>query len=97
MKALVLTYLKTLPMSNFAHQPESVLFTHEVEYDGHKWRAVPKASSTRWPHLELVSQTSTTIVAVPVPVVMKVLVVLKVQMDYFRVESKLIGLCNRSV
>ena len=47
--------------------------------------------------LELVSQTSTTIVAVPVPVVMKVLVALKVQMDYFRIESKLIGLCNRSV
>lgn len=97
MKALVLTYLKTLPMSNFAHQPEAVLFVHEVEYDGHEWRAIPKASSTRWPYLELVSQTSTTIVAVPVPVVMKVLVALKVQMDYFRIESKLIGLCNRSV
>lgn len=97
MKTLVLTYLKTLPMSNFTHQPEAVLFVHEVEYDGHKWRAIPKASPTQWPHLELVSQTSTTIVAVPVPVVVKVLVALKVQLDYFRVESKLIGLCNRSV
>lgn len=101
MKGLVLQYLQSAPLALWrVHTPALILALEVVdEQTGHAFRAVPYASSTVFPRLELVSQTTTTRIEVPVPVVIKVLSLLHkvVEQDLWVIQASLIGMCNQSV
>ena len=99
MKKLVLTYAQAHPADLWSLHTTAMVIETEVQYDGHRWRAVPYAHPTVYPRLELRSATTTTVVAVPVDVFVKVISVLnkRWEEDLWVMKSRLIGLANASV
>lgn len=98
MKQLVLSYFSRHPKMWLIHTA-AMIIDNEVEYDGHMWRAIPYSSPTTYPRLELKSNTTTTRVAVPVDVAIKLLASLNKEWEQnlWTQKSTLVCMCNASV
>lgn len=99
LKNLVLAYAQKSAVDLWSLHTTATLIETEVTYDGHVWRAVPYSHPTVFPRLELRSGTTTTVVAVPVEVFVKLVAALnkRWEEDLWVMKSHLIGLANSSV
>lgn len=98
MKMLVLTYASARDYEMWNQHTTASIIETEVLYEGHVWRAVPYAHPTVYPRLELKSSTTTTVVAVPVSVFVKLVAAINKQWEENLqvMKSHLIGLANGS-
>lgn len=99
LKMLVLTYAQARRADVWNQHTIAAVIETEVEYEGHRWRAVPYSHPTVNPRLELKSSTTSTVVAVPVEVFVKVVAALSKQWEenMWVMKSKLVGLANGSI
>ena len=99
MRGLLLSYVKLRSLTLWERHTEAVVLETEVEYCGHKWRAVPYSSPTTNPRLELCSQTTSTVVAVPVENFVMLLARLNNRWEgsLQHLRSALVCMANRSV